>query len=57
VRYYALLGLASRDPEHKDSYYQLLGGKYATLNSLDGCVGTTGELWEFTRYQLVEAED
>jgi len=57
VRYYALLGLTSRDPEHKDSYYQQLGGKYATLNSLDGCVGTTGELWEFTRYQIIEAED
>lgn len=57
VRYYALLGLASRDPEHKDSYYQQLGGKYASLNSLDGCVGTTGELWEFTRYQIIEAED
>ena len=57
VRYYALLGLASRDPEHKQSYYQQLAGKYDTLNTLDGCVGSSGQLWEFTRYRVFESEE
>jgi len=50
VRYYALLGLAEKDPKNKTSYYQQLAGKYDSLNSLKGCVLSSGELWEFTRY-------
>jgi len=57
VRYYALLGLASKDPENKNTYYQQLAGKYDTLNTLNGCVGNSGQLWEFTRYQVFEAEE
>lgn len=57
VRYYALLGLASRDPKNKTTYYQQLAGKYDTLNTLNGCVGSSGQLWELTRYQVFEAED
>ena len=57
VRYYALLGLAEKDPKNKTTYYQQLAGKYDTLNTLNGCVGNSGQLWEFTRYQVFEAED
>ena len=57
VRYYALLGLASRDPKNKFTYYQQLAGKYDSLNTLDGCVGSSGQLWEFTRYRIFEAEE
>jgi hypothetical protein len=57
VRYYALLGLAEKDPKNKVTYYQQLAGKYDTLNTLDGCVGSTGQLWEFTRYQIFESEE
>jgi hypothetical protein len=49
VRYYALLGLAEKDPKNKTTYYQQLAGKYDRLKTLDGCVGMSGELWEFTR--------
>ena len=45
VRYYALLGLAERNPKNKIPYYQLLAGKYDSLNALDGCVGSSGQLW------------
>ena len=55
VRYYALLGLASRDPKNKFTYYQQLAGKYDTLNTLDGCVGSSGELWEFVYYNVFES--
>lgn len=54
VRYYALLGLAQKDPKNKIPYYQQLAGKYDTLNTLDGCVGSSGQLWEFTRYQIFD---
>ena len=54
VRYYALLGLAQKDPKNKIPYYQQLAGKYDTLNTLDGCVGSSGQLWEFTRYQVFD---
>ena len=57
VRYYALLGLAERDPQNKTNYYQQLAGKYDTLNTLDGCVGSSGQLWEFTRYRIFEMEE
>ena len=57
VRYYALLGLAEKDPKNKTTYYQQLAGKYDTLNTLNGCVGNSGQLWEFTRYQVFEAEE
>jgi hypothetical protein len=57
VRYYALLGLAERDPKNKTTYYQQLAGKYDSLNTLDGCVGNSGELWEFTRYRVFESEE
>jgi hypothetical protein len=57
VRYYALLGLAERDPKNKSSYYQQLAGKYDSLNTIDGCVGMSGQLWEFTRYRIFESED
>jgi len=57
VRYYALLGLAEKDPKNKTSYYQQLAGKYDTLNTLDGCVGNSGQLWEFTRYRIFEEND
>lgn len=50
VRYYALLGLASRDPKHKMNYFQQLGGKNDTLKYLRGCVGGSGELGEYARY-------
>ena len=56
VRYYALLGLAERDPKNKASYYQQLAGKYDSLNTLDGCVGSSGQLWEFTRYRVYDSE-
>ena len=49
VRYYALMGLVERNSSNKASYYQQLAGKYDSLNTLDGCVGMSGELWEFTR--------
>ena len=52
VRYYALLGLASRDPARKNTYYQHLAGKYDTLEYLSGCVGGSGELGEYARYIL-----
>ena len=55
VRYYALLGLAERDPQNKTNYYQQLAGKYDTLNTLDGCVGSSGELWEFVYYNVFES--
>jgi hypothetical protein len=55
VRYYALLGLAERDPKNKTNYYQQLAGKYDSLNTIDGCVGMSGELWEFTRYRVFES--
>jgi hypothetical protein len=55
VRYYALLGLAERDPKNKASYYQQLSGKYDSLNTIDGCEGMSGELWEFTRYRVFES--
>jgi hypothetical protein len=57
VRYYALLGLAERDPKNKTTYYQQLTGKYDSLNTLDGCVGMSGELWEFTRYRIFEVKE
>jgi hypothetical protein len=57
VRYYALLGLAERDPKNKTTYYQQLAGKYDSLNTIDGCVGSSGELWEFTRYRVFESEE
>jgi len=56
VRYYALLGLAERDPKNKTTYYQQLAGKYDSLNTLDGCVGMSGQLWEFTRYRIFEVK-
>jgi hypothetical protein len=49
VRYYALMGLVERDSSNKANYYQKLAGKYDSLNTLSGCVGMSGELWEFTR--------
>ena len=55
VRYYALLGLAEKDPKNKTTYYQQLAGKYDTLNTLDGCVGSSGQLWEFTRSRIFES--
>lgn len=54
VRYYALLGLSSRDTFNKGYYYLLLGGKYDTLVSMSGCVVDSGELWVFARYQVFE---
>jgi hypothetical protein len=54
VRYYALLGLAERDPKNKSTYYQQLAGKYDSLNTLNGCVGNSGELWEFAYYNVFE---
>jgi hypothetical protein len=54
VRYYALLGLAEKDPKNKIPYYQQLAGKYDSLNTLNGCVGSSGQLWEFTRYQVFD---
>ncbi len=57
VRYYALMGLAERDPKNKTTYYQQLAGKYDSLNRLDGCVGMSGELWEFTRYRVYDSEE
>ncbi len=55
VRYYALLGLSEKDPKNKIPYYQQLAGKYDTLNTLDGCVGSSGQLWEFTRSRIFES--
>lgn len=55
VRYYALLGLAEKDPKNKIRYYQELAGKYDSLNTQYGCVGSSGELWEFTRYRIFES--
>jgi len=52
VRYYALLSLAEKDQKNKPAYYQQLAGKYDSLNTLDGCVGMSGELWEFTRSRV-----
>ena len=52
VRYYALLGLAERDPKNKIPYYQQLAGKYDSLKTLDGCVGSLGELGEYVHYQI-----
>ena len=57
VRYYALLGLAEKDPKNKIPYYQQLAGKYDSLNTLDGCVGSSGQLWEFTRSRIFESEE
>ena len=57
VRYYALLGLAERNPKNKASYYQQLSGKYDSLNTLDGCVGSSGQLWEFTRHRIFESDE
>jgi hypothetical protein len=57
VRYYALLGLAEKDPKNKITYYQQLAGKYDSLNILDGCVGYSGQLWEFTRYWIFESDE
>jgi hypothetical protein len=57
VRYYALLGLAEKDPKNKTIYYQHLAGKYDSLNTLNGFVGSSGQLWEFTRYRVYESED
>lgn len=57
VRYYALLGLISRDPEFKTYYYQKLSGKYDSLTSQGGCVVSSGELWEFAKYRVFEAEN
>jgi hypothetical protein len=57
VRYYALLGLAEKDPKNKSIYYQQLAGKYDSLKTLDGCVGMSGELWEFTRYRLFMSDN
>jgi len=54
VRYYALLGLAEKDPQNKTTYYQQLAGKYDSLNTLNGCVGNSGELWEFARYRIFD---
>jgi hypothetical protein len=54
VRYYALMGLVERDSSNKANYYQKLAGKYDSLNTLSGCVGMSGELWEFTRYQVFD---
>ena len=54
VRYYALLGLAEKDPQNKITYYQQLAGKYDSLNTLNGCVGSSGELWEFVYYNVFE---
>ena len=54
VRYYALLGLAERDQKNKATYYQQLAGKYDSLNTLNGCVGSSGELWEFVYYNVFE---
>ncbi len=54
MRYYALLGLAEKDPKNKTIYYQELADKYDTLNTLNGCVGHSGQLWEFTRYQVFD---
>jgi hypothetical protein len=56
VRYYVLLGLAERDSKNKVTYYQQLAGKYDSLNTLDGCVGMSGQLWEFTRHRIFEGE-
>ena len=55
VRYYALLGLAEKDPQNKTTYYQQLAGKYDSLNTLNGCVGSSGELWEFVYYNVFES--
>ena len=57
VRYYALLGLAEKDPKNKIPYYQQLAGKYDTLNTINGCVGSSGQLWEFTRYRIFESKE
>jgi hypothetical protein len=57
VRYYALLGLAERDPKNKIPYYQQLAGKYDTLEYLNGCVGGSGELGEYVHYQIFEENE
>ena len=57
VRYYALLGLCRRNPEQKEIFYRQLAGKYETLNSISGCVVTSGELWQFATYRVFEAEN
>jgi len=57
VRYYALLGLAEKDPKNKITYYQQLAGKYDSLNTLNGCVGSSGQLWEFTSSRIFESEE
>jgi len=57
VRYYALLGLCRRNPEQKEIFYQQLMGKYDTLNSISGCVVSSGELWQFAKYRVFEAEN
>ncbi len=57
VRYYALLGLAERDPKNKSTYFQQLAGKYDSLNTLNGCVGNSGELWEFAKYRLFMSDN
>ena len=57
VRYYALLGLAEKDPKNKTTYYQQLAGKYDTLEYLSGCVGGSGELGEYARYRIFESEE
>lgn len=57
VRYYALHGLAEKDPKNKISYYQQLAGKYDTLNSMSGCVVSSGELWQFAKYRVFESDE
>ena len=46
-----------KDPKNKITYYQQLAGKYDTLNTLNGCVGSSGQLWEFTRSRIFESEE
>jgi hypothetical protein len=46
-----------KDPKNKSIYYQQLAGKYDSLKTLDGCVGMSGELWEFTRYRLFMSDN
>ena len=54
VRYYALMGLVEQDSSNKANYYQKLAGKYDSLNTQNGCVGMSGELWEFTRFRVFD---
>lgn len=55
VRYYALLALGKRDPDNKKTYYKSLEGKLEQISFLNGCIESTGELWELASYALFES--